>query len=71
MAIGPGENFTDIYKLNTIFDSQEECVAYISHPLTNRIIRDHLDTVFPKRPVEKVFCVRADRWEKYWQQRST
>jgi len=71
MAIGPGDNFTDIYKLNTEFDSQEECVAYVSNPLTNQIIRDHLNTVFPKRPVDKVFCVEAGRWEKYWQQRST
>ena len=71
MAIGPGDNFTDIYKLNTEFDSQEECVAYVSKPLTNKIIRDHLNTVFPKRPVDKVFCVEAGRWEKYWQQRST
>ena len=71
MALGPGDNFTDIYKLNTEFDSQDECVAYVSNPITNQIIRDHLDTVFPKRPVDKVFCVEADRWEKYWQRRST
>ena len=71
MAIGPGDNFTDIYKLNTEFDSQDECVAYVSNPITNQIIRDHLNTVFPKRPVDKVFCVEAGRWEKYWQQRST
>lgn len=64
MAQGPGENFTEFYKLDTEFVSKEECVAYVSNPLTNRIIKDHIKSVYPIRPVQGVWCVTVDKWEE-------
>lgn len=52
--------FNEYYKLNTEFESEAECVAYVSNSHTNAMIKDHLLTVYPLRPVENVWCVRED-----------
>lgn len=64
MAQGPGENFTEYYKLDTQFESQAECVSFVETPETNAVIKDHLRTVYPIRPVKNVWCMQERAWEK-------
>jgi len=65
MAQGPGENFTEYYKLNTEFVSKRECAAYVSNPLTNAILKDHIKSVYPIRPVKNVWCIKEEMWKKF------
>ena len=56
----PDAVFNEYYKLNTEFSSEQECVEFVSNPYTNYIIKDHMKTIYPLRPVENVWCVRED-----------
>jgi len=63
MAQGPGEEFLEYYKLETEFDSQGECVTFVSNEYTNAVIKDHILEVYPLRPVENVWCMKKEIWE--------
>ena len=42
------------------FETIEECIRYVAEGETNAILKDHILTIYPLRPVEKVFCVNQD-----------
>jgi hypothetical protein len=65
MMQNPGEVFSEIYKLETEFNSKLECESFVANPYTNAVIKDHILTIYPLRPVDKVFCVREDRWNDF------
>lgn len=65
MASGPGENFSEWYRLTSVeFESKEECIMFVGDPVYNRVVRDHLKTQYPLRPVQSVYCMTTESWEK-------
>jgi len=60
-----GEGFLETYQLtDPEFNTIEECIRYVGEGDTNRILKDHILTVYPLRPVDKVFCVNEDAIDK-------
>jgi hypothetical protein len=59
MMQGPAEESKEIYTITSMaFMSEQECVQFVGE--NNRILKDHILTVYPVRPVEEVYCIRQD-----------
>ena len=55
------ENYKEIYTINSIsFNTEQECRDFVGGAKSNRILKDHILTVFPLRPVKNVYCIRQD-----------
>ena len=59
MMTAPQEDGKEIYTItNQAFTSEQECREFVG--ANNRILKDHILTVYPLRPVDEVYCVRQD-----------
>lgn len=59
MMQAPHETGQELYTVTSMaFMSEEECVEFVGE--NNRILKDHILTVYPIRPVSEVYCVRQD-----------
>jgi hypothetical protein len=59
MMQAPQEDSKEIYTITSMaFMSEEECREFVGE--NNRILKDHILTVYPIRPVEEVYCIRQD-----------
>jgi len=55
----PQEDGKEIYTITSqAFGSEQECREFVG--ANNRILKDHILTVYPLRPVDEVYCVRQD-----------
>ena len=59
MMQAPAEENKEIYTITSMaFMSEEECRIFVGE--NNRILKDHILTVYPLRPVKEVYCIRQD-----------
>jgi len=59
MMQSPQEEGKEIYTITSqAFMSEQECREFVGN--NNRILKDHILTVYPLRPVDEVYCIRQD-----------
>jgi hypothetical protein len=59
MMQAPQEDYNEIYTItNQAFASEQECREFVRD--NNRVLKDHILTVYPLRPVDQVYCIRQD-----------
>jgi hypothetical protein len=59
MMQAPAEENREIYTIDSMaFMSEQECREFVGD--NNRILKDHILTVYPLRPVDDVYCIRQD-----------
>lgn len=59
MMQSPQEDGKEIYTITSqAFMSEQECREFVGN--NNRILKDHILTVYPLRPVDEVYCIRQD-----------
>ena len=59
MMQAPAEESKEIYTITSMaFMSEEECRNFVGE--NNRILKDHILTIYPLRPVDNVYCIRQD-----------
>lgn len=67
MAMMPGQDYNEIYQINTKFSSGEACRMYISDPYNNAVLKKHMAMTYPYTPVETVWCIRQDKLDEILQ----
>jgi hypothetical protein len=59
MMQAPQEDYKEIYTItNQAFVSEKECNEFVRD--NNLVLKDHILTVYPLRPVDQVYCIRQD-----------
>lgn len=61
MMQNSADEYKEIYTITSqAFESEEQCRQFVGDPINNRVLRDHILTVYPVRPVDQVYCIRQD-----------
>lgn len=59
MMQAPAEESREIYTITSMaFMSEQECREFVRD--NNHVLKDHILTVYPLRPVDDVYCIRQD-----------